>query len=104
MFDENGKLFQYYFDIVFDNHPLPNGDAWFTDLYLDAVMQTDKGMKTLDEDELEAALARGDIDEKAAQGARKALKRLRKLVLGNEDEWTRECMRVREELMEKISG
>ncbi len=61
MLAPNGALTQYYFDITLENHLLGSRDSWFWDLYLDVVLMPDGRLDLLDEDELDEALASGDI-------------------------------------------
>lgn len=61
MVDETGEITQYYFDITLENQLLGNRDSWFTDIYLDVVMMPDGRIDLLDADELDDALACGEI-------------------------------------------
>lgn len=63
MVDETGAITQYYFDITLENHLLGSRDSWFRDIYLDVVMMPDGRIDLLDADELDEALASGDITE-----------------------------------------
>jgi len=76
MFDPQGKIVQGYFDITKENHLLPDGQAWFEDLFLDVVFVPGEGAVVLDEDELAQALAQGVIDEALAGIAGDALAEL----------------------------
>ncbi len=61
MVDPKGEITQYYFDITLENHLLGSRDSWFLDIYLDVVLMPDGRMDLLDSDELDEALADGDI-------------------------------------------
>jgi len=99
MFDGSGKLFQYYFDIVLENHVLPRGDAWFTDLFLDVVMERGGRYETLDREELDRALEGSVISESAYALALSAHERLLNMIDGSEPQLRNECERIRTQLM-----
>lgn len=61
MFDEKRRLVQFYFDITFENHILPDGGSWCRDAYLDVVLNRDGTARILDEEELAAAWMAGEI-------------------------------------------
>ena len=61
MFDEKDRLIQLYFDITGGNHFDDPLNPWFEDMYLDIVAAPSGELWTLDGDELDAALAQGDI-------------------------------------------
>lgn len=65
MYTPEGKPVQYYFDITGGNRLTDSADAWFEDMYLDYVLHTDGTLVELDRDELEAALAAGEIAQEA---------------------------------------
>ncbi len=76
MFDREEQPRQAYFDITGENHILPDGASWFTDLFLDVVVMPDGRAMLLDQDELEQALAEGVVSQQqydAACGQAKAL-------------------------------
>ena len=62
MYTPEGRPVQYYFDITGGNVLTEGADAWFEDMYLDYVLHTDGTLAELDRDELDAALANGEID------------------------------------------
>lgn len=76
MLDPLGQIVQGYFDITKENHLLPDGQAWFEDLFLDVVFVPGEGVVVLDEDELAGALAQGIIDDALADIANRALRQL----------------------------
>lgn len=67
--DEQGNITEYYFDITDGNHIIENGDSYFDDLYLDVVMNVQKDITVLDEDELEIAYKNQDITYQQYQKA-----------------------------------
>lgn len=69
MFDAEGAIRQYYFDITRRNI-LAGADTCFEDLFLDVVAAPDGRVELLDEDELDAALAAGVITPAEAAIAR----------------------------------
>ena len=69
MFDGKRRLVQFYFDVTFENHILPRGESWCRDAYLDVILEPDGTMRVLDADELEAALASGEITQAAYRHA-----------------------------------
>ena len=60
MFDETGRLVQYYFDVTLEND-VRGADSTFIDLYLDVAAQPDGTLELMDQDELTPALAEGII-------------------------------------------
>jgi len=61
MFDQQDRLLQIYFDITDGNCLEPANNPSFTDLYLDVVLEPDGALYVLDRDELDDALAAGEI-------------------------------------------
>jgi predicted RNA-binding protein associated with RNAse of E/G family len=61
MYDPQGRPVQAYFDVTGENHILPDGGSWFTDLFLDVVVMPDGRAILLDRDELDQALAEGVV-------------------------------------------
>ena len=102
MFDETGRLFQYYFDITLENHiDDPNG-AWFIDLILDVVMRPGGDIVRLDRHELEDMLKNGDIDQKTYRIAIESEKQLLGDIAGKEKEIRKMCEEIRSMLLKKI--
>ena len=62
MFDADGEVVQWYIDIS-SAIGIENNDPWWDDLFLDIVVFPDGEYALLDEDELQEALANGDIDQ-----------------------------------------
>lgn len=60
MFDAEGRIVQYYFDVSRQNH-IDGENSWFEDLYLDVVLLPDGRIALLDEDELDEAFEEGII-------------------------------------------
>lgn len=91
MYDPEGNLRQYYFDVTLENFVDEDGMPGFTDLYLDVVMNPGGSWVLLDRDELDGALKSGEItpDEHAL-----AVKRSEKVISqieGREDVWREIC-------------
>ena len=62
MFDKNDRFLQVYFDIALPPCFEDPDDPWFTDLYLDVVLTSDRQLVIMDREELDAALQTGEID------------------------------------------
>jgi len=60
MFDEQGKLVQYYFDVTLEND-VRGADSTFVDLFLDVASQPDGTLELMDMSELEQAFNEGSI-------------------------------------------
>ena len=86
MMDADMNVVQWYFDITAENGIDEEGNPYFTDMYLDLVLYPDGGMAVLDEDELNEALEKGDIDLAEAGAARAELERLKEYLAANFDE------------------
>ncbi len=71
MFDAQKRLVQFYFDVTFENRILPHGGSWCRDAYLDVVLDRDGTARILDEEELAAAFAAGEITRGMYEQARR---------------------------------
>lgn len=104
MFDENGNLFECYFDMTDGNHILPDGGSWFHDLYLDVVYSPASGTVTvLDEDELREAAGRGEITRDMCEDALKTAEKLSSFLAKNKARFLNECRQLRGRLLAEIS-
>ena len=61
MFDAQGEVVQWYIDVCLRQGLDADGVPWVEDLYLDIVVMPSGECLLYDEDELEAALAQGEI-------------------------------------------
>jgi predicted RNA-binding protein associated with RNAse of E/G family len=61
MYDSQGNVVQWYFDITKQNSVNAEGIPYFDDLYLDVVVLPSSEVIILDEDELQGAVNVGDI-------------------------------------------
>jgi len=61
--DAEGKLVEFYIDIIHEHGLDAHGVPWYDDLYLDVAELPDGRVLLLDEDELEEALAKGVITQ-----------------------------------------
>lgn len=77
MYNERQELVQFYFDLTFENHLLPDGDSWCEDGWLDLIIEPDGTARFLDEAELLSARDAGEIDAAAYQTIRDTAERLR---------------------------
>ena len=62
MFDRDDRFLQIYFDIALPPCFDDSDDPWFTDLYLDVVLTSDRQLVVMDREELDAALESGEMD------------------------------------------
>ena len=77
MFDNRGKLIEWYFDIA-KAVGSENGIPFEEDLYLDMAIMPDGEKIILDEDELLAARSEGIISQEDMDGAYNTLRELEK--------------------------
>ena len=98
MYDPEGTLIQYYFDITLRNFLADTGEPMFVDLYLDLLLLPDGGYTVLDRYELEAARAAGEITAEQHDLALRELESLLGRVRGREPEWRARCARVKARL------
>jgi predicted RNA-binding protein associated with RNAse of E/G family len=61
LLDEEGHVIQWYVDIAAATGVDERGIPWWDDLFLDVVIQPNGSIHLLDEDELEEALAAGEV-------------------------------------------
>lgn len=84
MYDTQGCIVQYYFDIVRDIYISRDCELRFTDLFLDIVMKCDGTLILMDRDELDSAYADGLIDSALYNRALRTAERLIRRLEGNE--------------------
>ena len=63
IYDENGDIIEWYFDITRKNSVDESGTPYCDDLYLDAALMPDGQIFVFDEDELKDALDSGKISQ-----------------------------------------
>lgn len=102
MFDEKGNLFQYYFDITYENHPDDEEGAWFYDMILDVVMRPGGETVRLDFHELAEKRKVGAITKEMYDLAVNSEKQLLRDISGKETEIRTMCEKLRRELLEEI--
>ncbi|MBQ1256518.1 MAG: DUF402 domain-containing protein [Clostridia bacterium] len=102
MFDEKGNLFQYYFDITYENHLDDIEGAWFYDMILDVVMRPGGDMVMLDRHELIDCLKSGTVSKELYDLAVMSEKQLIKDISGKETQIRKMCEELRWDLMEKL--
>ena len=98
MYDPDGALVQYYFDVTRRNFIAASGEPMFEDLYLDIVMQPDGELRLLDVDELDAALASGELTPETHALALREAEALCEALRGREGEWRSLCAREKQRL------
>ena len=99
MFDEHGTLLQLYFDITAGNLFDDTDNPRFRDMYLDVVMNPDGDITVLDADELDDALARGEITRTEYAQTRQSCDALYRLLSAHTAEVLDHCRRAHASLM-----
>lgn len=96
MLDENGKVILWYIDMIAAQGVDADGVPYFDDLYLDLVIYADGTVVVDDMDELEDALASGDITNEQFELAIGTCERLKAGMAGDVEalvQFTCECYR-----------
>jgi len=91
MYDRDGNFVQIYFDITRGNDLSDPENPKFEDLYLDLVVKTDGTLLELDREELDAALARGEVAKPECEAAVEAMERLKKHLAGHMEGFLAYC-------------
>lgn len=100
MFDENGELFEVYFDLTAGNHVREGGKSWFEDCFLDVVFSPMSDLiAVLDEDELEDALQREEVTAGQREAAHAGKDRLLDFLKDQRFEFLEVCAALRRELL-----
>lgn len=97
MMDQQDNMVLWYIDMIDDHGVDEKGVPWFDDLYLDLVVYADGTVVIDDRDELEEALASGDVsNEQYAQAFETCEKLQRGRACGVESltEFTKKCLAV----------
>jgi predicted RNA-binding protein associated with RNAse of E/G family len=63
MYNQHNEIIEWYFDITKSNFTNNMGNPCMDDLYLDIVLLPNGEIITLDEDELQEALTKGEIEQ-----------------------------------------
>ena len=103
MYDAGGELVQYYFDVTLRNYIAQDGEPRFVDLYLDVVMDPTGRWVLLDQDELDEALAAGNITEAEYKLATERAEHVIGMVNGREAYWRALCARCLDDLREPVA-
>jgi len=80
MFDQNGKVVQWYIDVCKNQGLTEQKVPWFDDLYLDVVVLPSGEVFLMDEDELEEAYQAGEISYKDVLLAQKTASRVMTMI------------------------
>lgn len=104
MYDDRGRLIQIYFDITAGNRFDDPDDPTFVDMYLDIVVNSRGELYVMDRDELDAALAAGDVTQEEWNQANAACTYLYAYLTGNRDAVTALCGQVYRELWEQLAS
>ena len=97
MMDEDGKILLWYIDMIAKQGIDIDGVPYFDDLYLDLVVYPNGTIVVDDMDELEDALAKGDITQEQYNLAIETSNRLQRGMLSNISsfiEYTRKCYEI----------
>lgn len=97
MYDRDLRPLQYYFDITRENF-IQGADSRFEDLMLDVVLFSDGVCGLMDRDELDAALAAGNITPEEHRMACETARELLENVPRRAEELAAFCLRVLEDL------
>ena len=104
MYDDRGRLLQIYFDITSGNRFDDPENPWFADMYLDIVVNSRGELYILDRDELDAALAEGEITKAEWDKANAACAQLYTYLQENRESVTELCGRIYRELGERLAS
>ena len=96
MYDQNGDLVQYYFDITLRNFIAEDGEPRFVDLYLDVVMDPAGYWALLDQDELCEARNLQNITESEYRTALERAAYVIGMLDGKEAHWRALCAKCAE--------
>ncbi len=104
MYDNQGRLLQIYFDITAGNRFDDPENPTFVDMYLDIVVNSRNELHVLDRDELDEALAAGDIAQEEYDKAEAACKQLYAYLEENRESVAELCGKVYRELWEQLAS
>lgn len=102
MFDEQGKVIQWYIDICKNQGLTEQKVPWFDDLYLDIVVLPTGEVYLMDEDELEEAFKTGDVSSKDVIMAKKTANKLLSLIKNGKFRFFTMSMRHKRLYQEKL--
>jgi predicted RNA-binding protein associated with RNAse of E/G family len=94
LYNEKGKIFEWYFDITRENSVDENGTPYCNDMYLDAALMSDGKIMIFDEDELLDARNNGDITQDEFDMAYRVLNKLLENII-NVEYLEKFCERLR---------
>lgn len=104
MYDARGRLIQIYFDITGGNRFDDPENPTFEDMYLDIVVNSRGELYVMDRDELDEALAKGDITREEWDAASAACGRLYAYLEENRESVKALCGRVYRELWAQLAS
>lgn len=102
MFDENNQFIQLYFDINKGNDFSEITNPRFIDMYLDIVVDTNGMLMVLDEEELDDALNKGDINQETYYMTKKICDELYQELSINKQRYINLCQMLCIELNEEL--
>ncbi|WP_020616332.1 DUF402 domain-containing protein [Paenibacillus daejeonensis] len=104
MFNDKGKVVQWYIDICKTQGLTDQQVPWFDDMYLDVVVLPTGEVFLMDEDELEEAVRTGDVSPRDAASARKTAGRLLSAIRGGRFRYFTLSLKHRKTLAEAVKG
>lgn len=104
MFDVQGQLVQYYFDVIKCRYLSDSGEPRFIDMYLDIVMGPDGRYEVMDRSDLNAAFRSGVITEFDYRRALSILYELTGSIHNKEQYWRSICEAAFAEMDKKGRG
>jgi len=104
MFDDKGRVVQWYIDICKNQGMTDQKVPWFDDLYLDIVVLPTGEVYLLDEDELEEAVKNGEVSKRDAEMARRTAERLLSMIRNGRFRYFTLSLRHRKQLAERAVG
>lgn len=104
MYDDQGRLIQIYFDITAGNRFDDPENPTFEDMYLDIVVNSRGELYVMDQDELDEALAAGEITREAHDKAEAACRQLYTYLEEHREDVAALCSRAYRELWKRLAS
>ena len=102
-FDDKGTLLQLYFDVTAGNDFSDPEDPGFRDLYLDVILTPGHGIGVLDRDELDEALAAGDVTRAQYDRVLRVGEETVAMLREKGETLCRDCERAARELLDRLN-
>jgi len=104
MFDDKGRVVQWYIDVCKNQGLTDQKVPWFDDLYLDVVVLPSGEVFLMDEDELEDAVRSGEVTHKDANMARKTAGKLLSAIRNGRFRYFTLSLKHRKTLADRMGG